>query len=280
MNRYYLLLVYKDQYKYQKSIIMEYKVVENFGLSVRFRNEILDDDLGNPNNQKYHTPTGLSTDSRGIYKLPYQLIIYISKFLLGTNNELILKNSSKSLLSLILIFKDCRKYYVGSEGIFNTYHYLWKYSSKYFDVVSLAHQYGLNVTNKLIYSKITYTVINVNHPGYEQHGKFTHKDSNNSCLVTFVSLKEISQKDIYHGFDIGVNKVITVNNGIIIHANISDLQDIRIWERLIVVEDYFSFLYKKDIYMNELTNGIAIVHSLTIDKFKELINEREGRKIF
>lgn len=212
---------------------------------------------------------------RNISILPNHLIIYISKIILGTNNKLIFTTHKKSLLALIHTFRICRQHYVGSDGIFNIYHYLWIHSKKYYDVRILAHQYGLHVEQKWpITNKICSVTYLYNIPGdVPIAGKF-YTSLNKHCTIF---LHDLSSRyspvfgDLYMYIE---DNLLNLN----IHESAFDM--INIWNGIIFDNSGFQFLHQKlEMFIN-LKKLICIKPALTIDKFKELINEREGRKVF
>lgn len=88
--------------------------------------------------------------------LPYNLIVHVSRILLGYDND---KINKKSLVPLINVFKDCRTYYI--HNIFKLQHYLFSYSKLYYDVAILAKLHGITPPN-LPRRDFEYTVVNIN----------------------------------------------------------------------------------------------------------------------
>lgn len=214
------------------------------------------------------------TSKCGFQKLPGSLIVYISRILLGTNND---KINRKQMLPLVYSFKECRKYYVGESGVFRLCHWLWVYSEKYYDVMLLARQYGLNRNVLLLSKSVEYIVVNVNDERFQETaGYITHPSE-----VRHPSLFGFIPEGRYVIADFKVANLDAISNTLRFHIDMDDdIHRIRWWDKVLFADSTFPMMHKKDIMLHRHDNYIDLSGSLTLEKFKELINKKEGKEIF
>lgn len=231
-----------------------------------------------------------------INKLHVRLKVHILSHLISPNFELFggwtsikSKIECKMYLKIIcVLFRDCMKSYGKLLEQFNLEYYLRLYARKYCDVFKLANSgYHLYISRNLFPCKLLkYSGIGISDPNkYQNHGQIVFdytfsihrvpqvsiKNRIVKCSVTFINEEKSDYYMIHNNFD------YLSRTGPVFKQEFIDCENIG---RILISRKSLPFLCEENILLSVDGVTLNMESNLSVEKFKELINLKEGRAIF
>lgn len=215
-----------------------------------------------------------------IVKLSDRIKKYVFDFLVDEKS--IRKTYKSDLGNIVLLFPECKKYYLNTIDQFRLPYYLKMYSRKYCDVFKLACKLGVLGSkdfDTFPVKKLEYSVVNVNDPRFwkRDHGIIYH-DENGSLKINRYHSQVTFINKCDHQLYLTYNEFIELTDlSLLFDRSIAGLT---IWDRVLICRDSFPFLHEENVRIQCCGRYLKIDSDLPIDKFKELVNLKEGRLIF